>query len=326
MKPYVETTLPPLPAIVTSSWTIQPFEWSKTASTVIVVDACTQQTSAIQEDVAPPAPILPASQKPHQPSKSSTTAAVKNMPNHIKEQDPMALGRAQVAYQLDCLLKSLERASAERIGKGDQYPGRWITFRPFINAVKKNTLFYDLGPSPSLIDRLMARVMKRLISIARSVELDKPESVVVERSQSKSMAGQRLQYRATLINGRLNSNRQKLEENIGAVAHLLILSGQYHDRGSNFLALLVARRALSGVKSARRYMDKIIDDDYNDRCIFNQFQIPGLAADASRIAKAEQRGTWDLESSPAWYEVMHRQDYKAWQRAAREGRLLGKKE
>jgi len=203
MKPYVETTLPPLPPIVASSWTIQPSEWSKTASTVI------------PEDVAPLA-ILPASQEPHQPSKSSTAAAIKNMPKHIKEQDPMTLGREQVAYQLDCLLKSLERASAERIGKGDQYPGRWITFRPFINAVKKTTLFYDLGPSPFLIDRLMARVMKRLISIARSVELDKPESVVVERSQLKSTAGQRLQYRATLINCRLNSNRQKLEEKIGA--------------------------------------------------------------------------------------------------------------
>lgn len=217
MKPYVETTLPPLHTIVASSWTIQPSEWSETASTVIV-DAChTQQISTIQEDVAPPAPILPASQEPwHQPSKSSTTAAIKNMPNHIKGQDPMTLGRAQVAYQLDCLLKSLEHASAERIGKGDQYPGRWITFRLFINAVKKTTLFYDLGPSLFLIDRLMARVMKCLISIARSVELDKPESVVVERSQLKLTAGQRLQYRATLINGRLNSNRQKLEEKIGA--------------------------------------------------------------------------------------------------------------
>jgi len=35
--------------------------------------------------------------------------------------------------------------------------------------------------------------------------------------------------------------------------------------------------------------------------------------------EAEQWGTWELESSPAWYEKLHCQDYKTWQHA---GRLL----
>ena len=57
------------------------------------------------------------------------------------------------------------------------------------------------------------------------------------------------------------------------MAHLLIISSWYHDRGSKFLALLVTQQALSDVKSTMRYME-----------VSNYVHIPGLAADASWIA------------------------------------------
>jgi hypothetical protein len=202
MKPYVEGPGFPtsLGTETTSSHTFKTSEWSTTASTAIG----SRRASTIQE-----CPTLP--DKPSQ----STTAIVKDPPGHSNEEDPVIRSRAQMVYQLGCLLNSLECASPERTDNYVEVPPQWRTFRPFLEAVKQNSLLFDLVPLPFLIDRLKTRAMDHLVSLCQQADNYKPAAVVVEQYQLTSKAGQRLKYRATLINGRLFHGRQKLEAQIG---------------------------------------------------------------------------------------------------------------